>query len=105
MTSSSMPCSWSGSNAVRAKRPGSITASMSRPGNCWDNACSETLSGSLKIERPHRQRFVARRHAKDVAIAWMLWCNQTRLHLTLVSISPVRFEQDWIAAQARQANS
>jgi putative transposase len=27
-----------------------ITASMSRKGNCWDNACSETLFGSLKVE-------------------------------------------------------
>ena len=28
-----------------------ITASMSRRGNCWDNACSETLFGSLKLKR------------------------------------------------------
>ena len=27
-----------------------ITASMSRKGNCWDNSCSETLFGSLKVE-------------------------------------------------------
>jgi transposase InsO family protein len=30
-----------------------ITASMSRRGDCWDNACSETLFGSLKVERPY----------------------------------------------------
>jgi putative transposase len=35
-----------------------ITSSMSRKGNCWDNACSETLFGSLKVERMHGQRFV-----------------------------------------------
>ena len=35
-----------------------ITPSMSRRGNCWDNACSETLFGSLKVERLHGQRFV-----------------------------------------------
>ena len=34
-----------------------ITASMSRRGDCWDNACSETLFGSLKVERLHGQRF------------------------------------------------
>ena len=33
-----------------------ITASMSRRGDCWDNACSETLFGSLKVERLHGQR-------------------------------------------------
>ena len=82
-----------------------ITASMSRRGNCWDNACSETLFGSLKVERLHGQRFVTRRQAKDETIAWLLWYNQTRLHSTLAYVSPVRFEQDWIAAQAKQANS
>jgi transposase InsO family protein len=30
-----------------------ITPSMSRKGDCWDNACSETLFGSLKVERLH----------------------------------------------------
>ena len=37
-----------------------ITASMSRRGNCWDNACSETLFGSLKVERLLGQRLVTR---------------------------------------------
>ena len=82
-----------------------ITASMSRRGNCWDNACSETLFGPLKVERLHGQRFVTRRQAKDETIAWLLWCNQTRLHSTLAYVGPVRFEQDWLAAQAKQANS
>jgi len=36
------------------------------------NACSETLFGSLKVERLHGQRFVTRRQAKDEAIAWLL---------------------------------
>jgi hypothetical protein len=50
-----------------------ITSSMSRKGNCWDNACSETLFGSLKVERLHGQRFKTRREAKDEAIDWLLW--------------------------------
>lgn len=45
-----------------------IQASMSRRGNCWDNACSETLFGSLKVERLHGQRFVTWRQAKDEVI-------------------------------------
>ena len=82
-----------------------ITSSMSRKGNCWDNACSETLFGSLKVERLHGQRFETRRHAKDETIAWLLWYNRTRLHSTLAYVSPMQFEQDWFAAQAVQANS
>jgi putative transposase len=70
-----------------------ITPSMSRKGNCWDNACSETLFGSLKVERLHGQRFETRRQAKDEALDWLLWYNQTRLHSTLNYVSPMQFEQ------------
>jgi transposase InsO family protein len=65
-----------------------ITASMSQRGNCWDNACSETLFGSLKVERLHGQGFKTRRQAMDEVVAWMLWYNQTRLHSTLAYVSP-----------------
>ena len=82
-----------------------ITSSMSRKGNCWDNACSETLFGSLKVERLHGQRFKTRRQAKDEIIDWLLWYNRTRLHSTLAYVSPMQFEQDWLAKQPRQANS
>ena len=71
-----------------------ITPSMSRKGNCWDNACSETLFGSLKVERLHGQHFETRRQGKDEALDWLHWYNQTRLHSTLNYVSPMQFEQD-----------
>jgi putative transposase len=77
-----------------------ITSSMSRRGNCWDSACSETLFGSLKVERLHGQRFVTRRHAKDETIAWLLWYNKARLHSTLAYVGPIQFESEWLARQA-----
>jgi putative transposase len=70
-----------------------IMPSMSRKGNCWDNACSETLFGSLKVERLHGQHFETRRQGKDEALDWLLWYNQTRLHSTLNYVSPIQFEQ------------
>lgn len=82
-----------------------IAASMSRRGNCWDNACSETLFGSLKVERLHGQRFISRRHAKDETLAWLFWYNQSRLHSTLNYVSPMQFDQHWRADQAKQASS
>ena len=82
-----------------------ITASMSRRGNCWDNACSETLFGSLKVERLHGQRFKSRRQAKDEVVAWLLWYNRTRLHSTLAYTSPMQFEEAWLASQPRQASA
>ncbi|MGC9200306.1 MAG: IS3 family transposase, partial [Acidobacteriaceae bacterium] len=75
-----------------------ITPSMSRKGNCWDNACSETLFGSLKVERLHGKHFETIREAKDETIAWLLWYNRTRMHSTLNYLSPMQFEQDWTEA-------
>ena len=81
-----------------------ITPSMSRRGNCWDNACSETIFGSLKVERLHGHQFQTRRQAQDQVVAWLLWYNQTRLHSTLAYVSPVQFQKNWLANQ-RRANS
>jgi transposase InsO family protein len=81
----------------------SITPSMSRKGNCWDNACSETLFGSLKVERLHGRRFETIRQAKDEIIAWLLWYNQTRMHSTLCYASPIEFENEWENTLAKAA--
>jgi transposase InsO family protein len=78
-----------------------ITPSMSRKGNCWDNACSETLFASLKVERLHGEQFKTIRQAKDETLAWLLWYNRTRMHSTLNYVSPMQFEQDWINATAK----
>ena len=82
-----------------------IAAAMSRRGNCWENACSETLFGSLKVDRLHSPRFITRRHAKDETIASLLWYDRSRLHSTLNHVSPMEFEQHWRAEQAKQASS
>jgi transposase InsO family protein len=81
-----------------------MTRSMSRKGNCWDNACSETLFGSLKVERLHGRRFKTRREAKDNVVNWLLWYNRVRLHSSLAYVSPMQFEQNWLATQPRQTN-
>ena len=80
-----------------------IRPSMSRKGNCWDNACSETLFSSLKVERLHGQRFETIREAKDETIAWLLWYNRTRMHSTLGYRSPAEFEQLWRQEQLKAA--
>ena len=64
------------------------------------NACSETLFGSLKVERLHGQRFVTRRYAKDETIVWLPWYNKARLHSTPAYVSPMQFESEWFARQA-----
>ncbi|MFZ5488359.1 MAG: IS3 family transposase, partial [Thiomonas sp.] len=45
------------------------------------------------------------RQAMDEVVAWMLWYNRTRLHSTLAYVSPMRFEENWLANQPRQASA
>ena len=72
-----------------------VQGSMSRKGNCWDNACSEALFGSLKVERLHGQHFETRRQAKDEILQWLFWYNRKRLHSTLHYKSPIEYERNW----------
>ena len=55
----------------------------------------ETLFGSLKRGTTARPAFETLRQAKDEALDWLLWYNQTRLHSTLNYVSPVQYEQNW----------
>ena len=80
-----------------------MRGSMSRKGDCWDNAVTETLFGSLKVERLHGMRFATRRQAKDEGIDWMRFYNHRRLHSTLGYLSPMAFEKKWLADKERLA--
>lgn len=76
-----------------------MRSSMSRRGNCWDNAPTESLWGRLKVGRLYGRRFATRREAMDEVIDWLTFYNHKRLHSTLGYVSPMTFEQRWIAAQ------
>jgi len=80
-----------------------LRPSMSRKANCWDNAVTETLSGSLKVERLHGETFVSGRVAKDAVLNWILWYNQKRMHSTIGYQSPVEYEQAWLQVQLEAA--
>lgn len=80
-----------------------MRGSMSRKGDCWDNAVTETLFGSLKVERLHGMRFATRRQAKDEVIDWLQFYNHRRLHSTLGYLSPMAFEKKRLADKERLA--
>jgi putative transposase len=80
-----------------------IRSSMSRKGNCWDNAPTESLWGRLKVGRLYGQRFETRRQAMDEVIDWLTFYNHRRLHSTLGYVSPMQFEKSWDAAQLVKA--
>jgi transposase InsO family protein len=80
-----------------------LRPSMSRRANCWDNAVTETLFGSLKVERLYGKLFVSVRAAKDEVMNWIIWYNQKRMHSTIGYRSPVEFEQAWRLRQMAAA--
>ena len=80
-----------------------MKSSMSRKGNCWDNAPTESLWGSLKVGRLHGMQFETRRQAMDEVIEWLTLYNHRRLHSMLGYISLMRFENNWYAAQLKKA--
>ena len=82
-----------------------IESSMSRKGDCWDNAVTEALFGSQKVERLPGMRFGTRCQAKDEVMDWIVFYNHRRLHSTLGYASPMVFEQKWLARQISLAAS
>jgi putative transposase len=71
-----------------------ICCSMSRKGNCWDNAPVESFFGTLKQELVHRCDFVTRAAARSRIFYWLeVWYNRARRHSSLGYISPVEFER------------
>nr|WP_175962623.1 IS3 family transposase [Burkholderia pyrrocinia] len=80
-----------------------MRSSMSRRGDCWDNAPTESLWGSLKIARLHGRNFATRCAAMDEIVDWLGFYNSRRLHSTLDYVSPMTFEKNWFAAQQGRA--
>lgn len=80
-----------------------MRSSMSRKADCWDNAPTESLWGSLKRARMHGRRFATRRAAQFEVMDWLAFYNATRLHSTLGYVSPMKYERNWLAAQARKS--
>lgn len=72
----------------------SITCSMSRKGNCWDNAPMESFFGTLKKELVHHVRYATRQEARVSLFEYIeTFYNRTRRHSALGYVSPEQFEQ------------
>ena len=70
-----------------------IVASMSRTGNCWDNAVAESCFATVEHELLAQHDF-ATPHAAHTALAdYFAWYNRDRLHSTLNYVSPQQYER------------
>lgn len=73
-------------------------ASMSRRGDCWDNAVVESFFATLKTELVVDTRWRSRAEGIDALRQYITWYNGQRLHSTLGYLSPAHFERQLTAA-------
>lgn len=76
-----------------------ITVSMSRKGDCWDNAPMESCNGTVKVECVNDVHFETREQARQAIVEYIGYYNTERRHSALGNIAPVEFERRWYAAQ------
>ena len=78
-----------------------ITCSMSRRGNCWDNAVAEAFFATLKREHIYRTIFLTHEDAKISIAEWIgVFYNGQRRHSTIGYCSPVEYERDYYSELA-----
>ena len=73
-----------------------ITRSMSRKGNCWDNAVAESFFKTLKYECVYRYKFNSFLKAYSVINQYINWYNTKRLHSALGYKTPLEVEQEYL---------
>jgi len=70
-----------------------LVCSMSRKGNCWDNAPVESFFGTLKTEFIHHERFQTREEAKAKIFEFIeVFYNRRRRHSAIGNLSPIDYE-------------
>ena len=86
---------------ARLRQANGITASMSRKGNCLDNAPMESFFGALKTELVHRTRFRTRREARAVLFEYIeVFYNRQRRHSSVGYRTPAQARVDMRMANA-----
>jgi putative transposase len=74
-----------------------VVCSMSRKGNCWDNAVAESFFATLKTELVYTRRFATRAEAREAIFEFVeVFYNRHRRHSTIGYVSPVEFEMKFI---------
>ena len=75
-----------------------LQQSMSRKGNCWDNACVESFFHSLKVEAIHDEPLMNRENTRQAVFEYIeVDYNRNRRHSALGYLSPENFEKQNVA--------
>lgn len=75
-----------------------LVSSMSRKGDCYDNAVAESFFSTLKNELSYGQRFVSRDHARSEVFKFIeIFYNRQRLHQTLNYVTPEMMELEAVS--------
>ena len=80
-----------------------IVVSMSRRGDCWDNAPMESFNGTIKVECVYPTHFATRDQARQALVEYIGYYNTERMHSSLDYETPAAFEQNWLARQPKEA--
>jgi len=73
-----------------------IVGSMSRRGDCWDNAVAESFFATLKVELVHDALWPTRAAARGAVFEYIeVFYNRQRRHSSLGFLSPLAFERQW----------
>lgn len=76
-----------------------IKQSMSRKGDCWDNAVAESFFHTLKVELTHHEQFKTRQEAKQAIFEYVeVYYNRVRIHSANDYLSPMEYEMAQRAA-------
>ena len=80
-----------------------MVCSMSRKGNCWDNAPTESWFNSFKNERIHGKRYATHAEMKAISFEYIeVFYNRKRQHSTLGYQSPIQYLEQWLSVQHQQ---
>ena len=94
-------CQYTSTDYVATLHSHGIAISMSRRGNCWDNAVAESFFATLKTELIYDRIWQTRLEVRSAVFEYIeIFYNRQRLHSTLGYKTPLETETQYAAAQA-----
>jgi len=94
-------CQYTSADYLKVLHELGVEVSMSRRGNCWDNAVAESFFATLKTELVYGRAWPSRQVLRDAVFEYIeVFYNRKRLHSTLGYKTPAQAEADYALARA-----